>query len=53
MKSVRRGAVTSQVEVSGITAHGVWLFLGDREIFLSCQDFPWFRDPGPGRVTTG
>jgi len=44
MKSAARGAITSQVEVSGISIHGVWLFLGDREVFLPFKDFPWFRD---------
>lgn len=43
MKSARRGESTSQIEVSGISPHGVWLFLGDREVFLSFKDFPWFR----------
>jgi hypothetical protein len=33
-----------KVEVSGITPHGIWLFLGDREVFLSFKDFPWFRE---------
>lgn len=33
-----------QVEVSGITPHGVWLLLGDRVVFLSFKDFPWFRE---------
>jgi hypothetical protein len=28
----------------GISALGVWLFLGDREIFLPFEKFPWFRD---------
>jgi hypothetical protein len=41
MKSAPRGDDTSQVEVSGISPHGIWLFLGDREVFA---DFPWFRD---------
>jgi hypothetical protein len=44
MKSTQRGGDTSQVEVSGISTHGVWLFLGDREVFLPFKDFPWFRD---------
>ena len=44
MKSAPRGDDTSQVEVSGISAHGIWLFLGDREAFLSFADFPWFRE---------
>lgn len=44
MKSARRGVSTSQVEVSGISAHGIWLFLGDSEAFLPFKDFPWFRE---------
>ena len=44
MRSAPRGDATSQVEVSGITAHGVWLLLGDREVFLPFEAFPWFRD---------
>lgn len=44
MKSAPRGDDTSQVEVSGISPHGIWLFLGDREAFLPFADFPWFRD---------
>jgi hypothetical protein len=31
-------------EVSDISQHGVWLLLHDREMFLSHQAFPWFRD---------
>ena len=44
MKSVSRGDDTSPVEVSGISPHGIWLFLGDREAFLPFADFPWFRE---------
>src|SRR5262245_55755800 len=44
MKSVPPGSGTSAVEVSGISVHGIWLFLGDRELFLPFEKFPWFRD---------
>ncbi len=44
MKSASRGGDTSKVEVSGISAHGVWLLLGDQELFLPFKDFPWSRD---------
>ena len=44
MKSAPRGNDTSQVEVSGISAHGIWLSLGDhREAFMPFADFPWFH----------
>jgi len=32
------------VEVSHISQHGIWLLLRNRELFLSYQDFPWFKD---------
>jgi hypothetical protein len=44
MKSASPGDDTSQVEVSGISPHGIWLFLGAQELFLPFKDFPWFRD---------
>jgi hypothetical protein len=44
MKSVRRGRRTSAVEVGNVSEHGFWLLLGDRELFLAFEKFPWFRD---------
>jgi len=43
MKSRTLGKSTS-VEVANISAHGIWLLAGDRELFMSFQDFPWFKD---------
>ena len=44
MSSLPHGDSTSAVEVTNISAHGLWLFAHDREYFLSYDDFPWFRD---------
>ena len=44
MSSEPLGISTSEVEVTGISAHGVWLLAGEEEIFLSYGDFPWFKD---------
>jgi hypothetical protein len=44
MKSGRRGRRTSVVEVGNVSEHGFWLLLGDRELFLPFEKFPWFRD---------
>ena len=38
------GISTSQVEVTGISPHGVWLLAGEEEVLLSYEDFPWFKD---------
>lgn len=43
------GANTSEVEVTNISAHGVWLLAHDRELFMSYSDFPWFKEQ-PVRV---
>ena len=37
------GSAMSAVEVTNISRHGLWVFLGDREVFLPFQEFPWFK----------
>ncbi len=37
------GVLTSQVEVTHVSKHGLWLLLGDEELLLSFTDFPWFK----------
>jgi hypothetical protein len=32
-----------EAEVTNVSRHGFWVFLGDRELFLPFDDFPWFR----------
>jgi len=44
MKSAQRGKRASVVEVGNVSAHGLWLLLADRELFLPFDKFPWFRD---------
>ena len=44
MKSAALGPNTSPVEVTNVSPHGFWLFVGERELFLSFKDFPWFQD---------
>ena len=31
-------------ELTNISPHGIWVFTGEREHFLSFEDFPWFVD---------
>ena len=38
------GKNTSTVEVTHISAYGIWLLSGDHEMFLSYEYFPWFQD---------
>jgi len=44
------GTVTSQTEITHISSHGVWLIKGDKELFMSYTDFPWFKDALIGKV---
>jgi hypothetical protein len=44
------GANTSEVEVTNISKHGLWLLLGDEELFLPFAEFPWFKDAPVGKV---
>jgi hypothetical protein len=50
MSSEPRGIGTSTVEVTNITAHGVWLLTGDRELFLAYSDFPFFKDAPVAKI---
>ena len=38
------GKNTFEVEVTNISKHGIWLLTGDKELFMSYDNFPWFRD---------
>lgn len=42
MKSENLDTNTSELEVTQISKHGIWLLLQDREYFLSFDNFPWF-----------
>ena len=51
MRSVQRGKSTSGVEVTNVTQHGFWIFIGDREVYASFRDFPWFEDATIREIT--
>lgn len=44
MKSETLGTGISEIEVTQISKHGIWLLLKDKEHFLSYENFPWFKD---------
>jgi hypothetical protein len=44
MKSAALGRSTSPVEVTNVSPHGFWLFVGEQELFVPFKDFPWFKD---------
>lgn len=44
------GNPTSAVEVTNISSHGIWLLTQGRELFMSYDDFPWFKDASVGKI---
>ena len=38
------GTSTFPVAVTNVSRHGLWLLVGDEELFLPFEQFPWFRD---------
>jgi hypothetical protein len=50
MSSKALGKNTSAAEVTNISSHGVWLLAGDRELFMSYEDFPWFKNIAVGKI---
>jgi hypothetical protein len=44
------GAITFQTEITNISSHGVWLLSAGRELFMSYDDFPWFKDAPIGKI---
>lgn len=43
-KSKNAGANTADIEVTSISRHGFWLYVGGRELFVDFREFPWFAD---------
>lgn len=50
MKSATLGTSTSEVEVTNVSKHGFWLLIHDREVFVSFEQFPWFKDAPIGKL---
>jgi hypothetical protein len=52
MESEQLGISTSEVEVTNISRHGFWLLVGDEELFLAFDEFPWFKDASLPAILT-
>lgn len=51
MSSAALGRSTFPVEVTNVSAHGFWLLVAERELFVSFAQFPWFRAAAIGAIT--
>ncbi len=50
MTSATHGFATLAAEVTHISKHGFWILLGDEELFLPFDAFPWFRDAAVAKI---
>jgi len=50
MKSARLGSSISAAELSNVSAHGMWLLVDNRELYLPFDEFPWFRKASIGAL---
>lgn len=46
------GITTSVAEVTHVSKHGFWLLLGDEELLLPFDQFPWFKQATVEQLTT-
>lgn len=52
MKSAGLGQRTfPPAEVTNVSPHGFWIFVGERELFMAFKEFPWFREASVREIT--
>lgn len=51
MSSLVHGNSTLAVEITNISAHGIWILARDKELFMSFDDFPWFKGQSVESIT--
>ncbi len=44
VSSLAHGNSISEIEVTNISSHGLWLLAHGKELFMSYDQFPWFKD---------
>jgi len=45
------GTSTFPVEITNVSRHGLWVLVGDEELFLPFEHFPWFRDASIEKIS--
>ena len=50
MTSARLGKRTSAADVTNVSRRGFWLLVGERELFVPFELFPWFREVPIGKL---
>ena len=50
MSSQTLGEHTSEIEVTNISSHGIWLYVRGEELFMPYEEFPWFKESHVNQV---
>jgi len=48
---LKHGRNTLETEVTNISSHGLWILTDGKELFLSYEQFPWFKDKTINDIT--
>ena len=51
MSSEKLGTNISSAEVTNISSHGLWILLGEEELFLPYSEFPWFAEASVAKIS--
>ena len=50
INSKTHGKIIMKIEITHISANGIWILTGDKELFMSYKDFPWFKEAPVGKI---
>lgn len=48
---LKHGRIILETEVTNISSYGLWIYSNNKELFLSYDDFPWFKDKTISDIT--
>jgi hypothetical protein len=44
------GKIKRKIEVTNISANGIWILTDDKELFIPYKDFPWFKEASVDKI---
>ena len=50
MRSQTLGSSISEIEISNISSHGLWVYVKGKEYFLPYDEYPWFKEAQIGDI---
>jgi hypothetical protein len=47
----KHGRHILETEITNISGNGIWILIGEKELFMPFETFPWFRDASVINIT--